>query len=57
MNNIKVTIEGVGQFSIDPNDVDSLVAWLSNKNSIRLQREPVREVREDKFTGKILITE
>lgn len=55
--NIKVTIEGMGQFSIDSEDVPSLIQFLSSKNSVRIQREPIREVKDDMYTGKILINE
>ena len=53
----KVVIEGYGTFSVEREDIPELISWLSMKEAVRLQKEPLREVVNDQFTGKILINE
>lgn len=54
---IKVTIEGHGSYSVDSEKLGELLGWLSANNGVRVQKEPIREVVDGKFTGNELIVE
>ena len=54
---VKVTIEGHGSYSIDTEKLGELLGWLSVNNGVRVQKEPIREVIDNQFTGKELISE
>ena len=55
----KVTIDGYGSFEIESDKIDELLGWLSLNSgvSIKSKNQIVREVKDNKFTGRTLITE
>ena len=53
---ISVTVEGYGRYQVDGDFVAELIAWLSQKEAIAIKEaNTVREVKDDKFTGRELL--
>jgi len=58
MAHVKVTVEGVGNFEIDTIKVDELVSWLSCNKAVKIVKDnTISEVKDDKYTGRILLNE
>ena len=55
---VKVTIEGFGTYQIARENVQALLGWLSSNQAVGIQENnTVNEVRDNQFTGRVLINE
>jgi len=54
---IKVIVDGYGEFQIENDKIGELINWLSKNEAIKVKSQPVREVVDNNFTGRTLITE
>jgi len=53
---IRVKIEGVGSFQIEPHKVAELMQWLNSNNAVKIyENNTVQEVRNNQFTGRTLV--
>lgn len=58
MRHIKVNVEGYGTFEINGEAVGELMAWLSRNQAVAIRQDNVvREVKDNNFTGRTLISE
>jgi len=53
----KVTVENYGTFEINNDRLMELVGWLSKNEAVKIQSQPIREISNNQFTGRELITE
>jgi len=52
----KVNVTGYGVFEIQDEHVQELLGWLTSKQGIKITQEnTIREVQDNKFTGRELI--
>lgn len=57
MAQVKVTVDGNGTFEIDTLKIGELLSWLSANQAVAIrENNTVREVKDNKFTGRELIT-
>lgn len=55
---VKVTVEGNGTFEIDNEKIVELLTWLSNNQAVAIREHgTIREVKDNKFTGRELLVE
>lgn len=58
MRHIKVNVEGYGTFEINGEAVGELMTWLSRNQAVAIRQDNVvREVKDNNFTGRTLISE
>lgn len=58
MRHVKVNVEGYGAFEINGESVGELMAWLSRNQAVAIRQDNVvREVKDNQFTGRTLISE
>lgn len=58
MNHTKVNIDGFGTYEVPREDVRDLIAWLSQRRAIYLQKNnTVKEVKNNEYTGRQLLEE
>jgi len=55
---VKVTVQNNGVFEIDNEKLPELLVWLSNNLAVEIREtNTIKEVRNNQFTGRTLITE
>ena len=53
---IRVKVEGAGEYQIPEDRVNQLVQWLSQNNGVHImEKNTVREVNDNQFTGRVLL--
>lgn len=58
MRHVKVNVEGYGTFEINADSVGELMSWLSRNKAVAIRQDNVvREVKDNNFTGRTLISE
>lgn len=55
-SNIKVTIDGIGVFFINPNALSKLITLLNQNNAVKIDNT-IKEIQNNEFTGRSLINE
>lgn len=55
----KINVEGYGIFEIDNDKINELLNWLSANSGVLInpKNQIVKEIKDNKFTGRTLITE
>ena len=58
MRHVKVNVEGYGTFEINADSIGELMSWLSRNKAVAIRQDNVvREVKDNEFTGRTLISE
>ena len=58
MRHVKVNVEGYGTFEINGDAVGELMTWLSRNQAVAIRQDnEIREVKNNEFTGRTLISE
>jgi len=58
MRHVKVNVEGYGTFEINADSIGELMSWLARNRAVAIRQDNVvREVKDNQFTGRTLISE
>lgn len=58
MRHVKVNVEGYGTFEINADSIGELMSWLARNRAVEIKQDNVvREVKDNQFTGRTLISE